>query len=56
MKRTLKIFALAAMVLLGGFAASAADKNIQVMSPDGHIVASITAGKHLSSSVFYDGD
>ena len=56
MKKTLKIFALAAMVLLGGFAASAADKNIQVMSPDGHIVASITAGKTLSYAVYCDGD
>ena len=56
MKKTLKFFSLAAIILVGTFSASAADKNIQVMSPDGHIVASITAGKTLSYSVFHDGN
>ena len=56
MKATIKIIVTAAIVMIGSIMASAADKNVQVMSPDGHIVASITAGKHLSYSVFYDGD
>jgi alpha-glucosidase len=56
MKKTLQLFVMAALVLLGTVAASAADKKIQVMSPDGHIVANITAGKNLTYSVFYDGD
>ncbi|MBR3743966.1 MAG: glycoside hydrolase family 97 protein [Bacteroidales bacterium] len=56
MKKTLKFLSLAAIVLAGTFSAFAADKNIQVMSPDGHLVASITAGKTLSYSVFHNGD
>ena len=56
MKKTLKIIVTAAIVMIGSIVASAADKNVQVMSPDGHVVASITAGKNLSYSVFYDGD
>ena len=56
MKRILKIFAIAALALSMSVAAFAADKNIQVMSPDGHIVANITAGKTLSYTVFHDGD
>ena len=56
MKKTLKIIVTAAIVMIGSLVASAADKNVQVMSPDGNVVASITAGKNLSYSVFYDGD
>ena len=56
MKQTLKIFALAALLLLVCPAAFAASKNIQLMSPDGHIVANITAGKTLSWAVYYDGE
>lgn len=56
MKKTLKFLSLAAILLVGTFSAFAADKNIQVMSPDGHLVASITAGKTLSYSVFHDGN
>ncbi|MBR5035221.1 MAG: glycoside hydrolase family 97 protein [Bacteroidales bacterium] len=56
MKKTLKIIVTAAIVMIGTLVASAADKNVQVMSPDGKVVASITAGKNLSYSVFYDGD
>ncbi len=56
MKRTLKIFALAALLLLVCPAAFAASKNIQLMSPDGHIVANVTAGKTLSWAVYYDGE
>ena len=56
MKQIRKFFVAAAIVLMGPLAASAADKNVQVMSPDGHLVASITAGKTLAYSVFCDGD
>ncbi|MBR5034053.1 MAG: glycoside hydrolase family 97 N-terminal domain-containing protein, partial [Bacteroidales bacterium] len=56
MKKSLKIIVTAAIVMIGSLVASAADKNVQVMSPDGKVVASITAGKNLSYSVFYDGD
>ena len=56
MKQTLKIFALAALLLLVCPAAFAASKNIQLMSPDGHIVANVTAGKTLSWAVYYDGE
>ena len=56
MKQTLKIFALAALLLLVCPTAFAASKNIQLMSPDGHIVANVTAGKTLSWAVYYDGE
>ena len=56
MKKTLKFFVMAAFALSICVAASAAGKNIQVMSPDGSLVANITAGKSLSYSVFCDGN
>ncbi len=57
MKQTLKIiFAAAVLLLWSGLSLSAADKKIQVMSPDGRLTVNITSGKTLSYSVYYDGD
>ena len=56
MKKIINLMAIAAAFVLASFCAFAAEKNIQIMSPDGHIVANITAGKDLSYSVFYDGE
>ena len=56
MKRKFRLLAIAAACFAVSICAYAADKNIQLMSPDGHVVANIKAGSNLSYSVFYDGE
>ena len=56
MKMRQILFIAAVILCMGSLSVYGADKNIQVMSPDGHVVANVTAGKTLSYSVFYDGD
>ena len=55
MKYISRIFAAAALFVAGALSAFGANKNIQLMSPDGSLVVDIAAGKGLSYSVYCNG-